>query len=553
VAATKGTFYGQAMTAGDIYTVAGSQDNGCLGGGGSGLATSAFLGETIGSVRPDRDGNLIVAELGAPGVNDGMGTPPVPAYVQVVAEVTGTFYGIKMTAGNIYTVAGNGQTGNGSDGGPAIRTSLDGAKTAVQDASGNLVIADNSRVRVVAARTGRFFGQQMTVGHIYGIAGTGPAGYSGDGGLAVKARVTAATVTLDAAGNVLLGGADRVRVVAARTGTFYGRKMTGGHIYTVAGNGTGYSGDSGLPLRAEIADPVGVSVDGAGDVAVTATTVFVNGPGFFDATVDLIAARSGTLFGRPLIAGRLYRVAGNGIEGFRGDKGPARNAEFCINGANGEFDDPTNGSSLAFGWSGNLLVADGCNNRVRLIAVRSGRYFGQIMTAGDVYTIAGTGAPGYSGNGGPAVKAKLSYPTGAGIDHYGDVLIADTENNRVRVIAATTGTFYGQKMTSGRIYTIAGPAGFSSVDGVTADRHGNVIFTDQAGAVWVVATTDGTFYGQAMTAGGIYQVAGGGATLGDDGPAISALLGNVGAVAVSPTGSLLVADGSDNRLRAISP
>jgi hypothetical protein len=269
--------------------------------------------------------------------------------------------------------------------------------------------------------------------------------------------------------------------------------------------------------------------------------------------VDLIAARSGTFFGRPMIAGRLYRVAGSGIAGFRGDKGPARNAEFCINGPNGAFDDPTSGASLTFGWSGNLLVADGCNNRVRLIAVRSGRYFGQTMTAGDVYTIAGTGAPGYSGNGGPAVKAKLSYPTGAGIDHYGNVLIADTENNRVRVIAATTGTFYGQKMTSGRIYTIAGPDGFSSVDGVTTDRHGNVIFTDQAGAVWVVATTDGTFYGQAMTAGGIYQVAGGGATLGDGGPATSALLANVGAVAVSPTGSLLVADGSDNRLRAISP
>ena len=284
----------------------------------------------------------------------------------------------------------------------------------------------------------------------------------------------------------------------------------------------------------------------------------------------------------------------------------------------GTFGDPTNGASLAFGWSGNLLVADGCNNRVRLIAVKSGRYFGQAMTAGDVYTIAGTGAPGYSGNGGPAVKATLSYPTGAAIDHYGDVLIADTDNNRVRVIAAATGTFYGQKMTSGRIYaiagtgasgfsgdggpavkaklsapaavaadqhgnvliagddrvrviaavtgtfygqkmtsgriyTIAGPGGFSSVDGVTTDRHGNVIFTDQAGAVWVVATTDGTFYGQAMTAGGTYQVAGGGATLGDGGPATGALLANVGEVAVTPAGSLLVADGSDNRLRAISP
>jgi hypothetical protein len=627
VAATTGTFYGQAMTAGDIYTVGGTQSSGCgPGGGGTGSATSAWLGALIGSVRQDRDGNLVVTELGQPGLVNESGATPPPPWVQVIAKVTGTFYGIKMKAGDIYTVAGNGQTGSGGDGGRATSAQLDGAFNAVPTAVGNLVIADNSRVRVVAARTGRFYGQQMTADHIYGIAGTGRAGYSGDSGLAVKAQVSAGSVTVDAAGNVLLAGSDRVRVVADRTGTFYGIKMTAGDIYTVAGNGTTFSGDGGLPLRAEITYPVGVSVDGAGDIAVTATAVFVSStfiPGdLVDTTVDLIASRSGTFFGRPLTAGRLYRVAGNGIPGFRGDQGPARNAEFCVNGAN-VFDYPgvpTNGAALAFDGRGDLLVADGCNNRVRLIAVRSGRFFGQAMTAGDVYTIAGTGTSGFSGDGGPAVTEKLNDPTGTGVDHHGNVLIADTQNNRVRVIAAATGTFYGQKMTAGRIYTIAGasaagfsgdggpavkarlagpvavaadrhgnvliadqgndrvrviaaatgtfygqkmtggriytiagPAGFSSLDGVTTDRHGNVIFTDSAGAVWVAATTDGTFYGQAMTAGGIYKVAGGGATLGDGGPATSALLSAVGAVAVSPAGNLLVADGSDNRLRAISP
>jgi len=622
VAATTGTFYGQAMTAGDIYTVGGATVGCGNGGGGVGQATSVWLGALIGSVRPDRDGNLVVTELGQPGLVNESGASPPPPWVQVIAKVTGTFYGIKMKAGDIYTVAGNGQIGSGGDGGRATSAQLDGAFNAVPTAVGNLVIADNSRVRVVAARTGRFYGQQMTADHIYGIAGTGRAGYSGDGGPAVKAQVSAGSVTVDAAGNVLLAGSNRVRVVADRTGTFYGIKMTAGHIYTVAGNGTRFSGDGGLPLRAEITNPIGVSVDGAGDIAVTATAVFATESGeLLDATVDLIAARSGTFFGASMTAGRLYRVAGNGITGFRGDKGPARNAEFCITGANVYAGVPNNGgASLAFDGRGNLLVADGCNNRVRLIAVRSGRYFGQAMTAGDVYTIAGTGAAGFSGDGGPAVSEKLNGPTGTGVDHHGNVLIADTGNNRVRVIAAATGTFYGQKMTAGHIYTIAGasaagfsgdggpavkarlagpagvavdshgnvliadtgnnrvrviaattgtfyghamtaghiytiagPAKFSFVDGVTTDRHGNVIFTDAAGAVWVAATTDGAFYGQAMTAGGIYQVAGGGATLGDGGPATSALLASVGAVAVSPAGSLLVADGSDNRLRAVSP
>jgi hypothetical protein len=117
------------------------------------------------------------------------------------------------------------------------------------------------------------------------------------------------------------------------------------------------------------------------------------------------------------------------------------------------------------------------------------------------YTIAGSGEQGSSGSGGPAREAK-----------------------------------------------------FEILGGATADRNGNVIFTDTVGgAVWVVAVKDGTFYGQAMTAGDIYLVAGGGTTLGDGGPAARALLSSPSAVAVSPAGSLLVSDGGDNRLRSISP
>jgi hypothetical protein len=143
-------------------------------------------------------------------------------------------------------------------------------------------------------------------------------------------------------------------------------------------------------------------------------------------------------------------------------------------------------------------IAD--NFRVRLVAVKTGTMYGQRMTAGDVYTIAGSGEYGSSGSGGPASRAK-----------------------------------------------------FKILGGVTTDRYGNVVFTDwSSGVVWVVAVTAGTFYGQAMTAGDIYAVAGGGATLGDGGPAASALLSFPFAVAVSSTGSLLVTDGADNRLRAIS-
>ena len=123
------------------------------------------------------------------------------------------------------------------------------------------------------------------------------------------------------------------------------------------------------------------------------------------------------------------------------------------------------------------------------------------MTAGDIYTIAGSGSGGApAGSGGPALAAKFG-----------------------------TG-------------------------GVTVDQHGNVVFTDWSDSiVWVVAAATGTFYGQAMTAGDIYIVAGGGASLGDGGQATSALLHYPIAVAMSSTGSLLVTDSLDNRLREITP
>ena len=135
-------------------------------------------------------------------------------------------------------------------------------------------------------------------------------------------------------------------------------------------------------------------MDRAGDIAFTAVTV----DGADTTTVDLIPARSGTFFGRRLTAGRLYTVAGDGSAGFGGDGGPARDAE---------FDFAFGTAAVAFDGSGNLVVADGGNNRVRLIAVRSGRFFGRDMTAGDVYTIAGTGASA----GSPVTAGPRSRPS----------------------------------------------------------------------------------------------------------------------------------------------
>ncbi|MGH3399555.1 MAG: hypothetical protein ACRDPO_33200, partial [Streptosporangiaceae bacterium] len=121
---------------------------------------------------------------------------------------------------------------------------------------------------------------------------------------------------------------------------------------------------------------------------------------------------------------------------------------------------------LTVDHAGNLLIADGGyfddgsptggDNQIRVVPPRSGTFYGQKMTAGHIYGIAGDGSQGYSGDGGPATAAELSGPAGISVDSAGNVVFADAGNDRVRVVAARAGTFYGQAMPAGEIYTIAG-------------------------------------------------------------------------------------------------
>jgi hypothetical protein len=610
VAARTGTFYGVAMKAGDIYSIAG-RNVGPAPLGTGGLAAKAYVGTGLDSAELDRYGNVILAgeyEVGF----DPLTGPAMMSYVQVIAAATGTFYGQKMTAGHIYQVAGDGTTaGPVRNGVPGTKTSLMGAGSAVADFAGNIVIGDGPEVRVVAGRSGRFYGQNMLAGYIYRIGGSPTPGDAGDGGPALRALLSAGPLGLDGFGNVLLADTNqaRVRVIAARTGRFYGQQMTAGDIYTVAGNGNlQQSGDGGPPAAAEFESPNGIGVSSRGDIA------FITFP--FSSTLQVIPARSGMLFGRKMTAGmfysvaigggqlnvegdaplafdgsgnivvaeasgpfsshvwvvaattgtfyrqkmtagRTYRIAGAG-KGFSGDGGSALKAKlFVPNGA-------------AVDHNGNVVIVDQGNNRIRVIAARTGTFYGQKMTVGDIYTVAGDGSGTYSGDGGPARAAGM-WPFAVAVDAAGNLIVTDDTGHRVRVVAAVTGTFYGQTMTAGHIYTIAGngtpgfsgaggpatSAEFKGPDGVAVDRHGNVIFADYRNSVvWAVAAHAGTFYGQAMTAGDIYVVAGGGTRiLGDGGPATKAMFGldSPVNVAVSATGSLLITDDANARIRAVSP
>ncbi len=538
VAAGSGTFYGQAMTAGDIYTVAGTGTAGFSGDGH--LATSAKL-DTPAAVAFDAAGNLLIADSGN-------------GRIRVVAAKTGTYYGQAMTAKHLYTVAGNGTYGFSGDGGPATSAELASPNQMAVDGSGNLVVADsgNNAVRVVAATDGTFYGQAMTAGDIYTVAGNGTFGFSGDGGPATAAQLDVPRgVTVDGSGNLVVAdrGNNVVRVVAATDGTFYGQAMTAGDIYTVAGNGTfGFSGDGGPATSAQLAVPDQAAVDGSGNLVIADSG---------NNRVRVVAATTGTFYGQAMTAGDIYTVVGTGQAAYGGDGGLATKAK---------LDGP---QDVAFDGAGNMVIADGVNNRVRVVAAKTGTFYGQAMTIRKIYTVAGNGTFGFSGEGGSATAAELRIPGDVVVDGVGNLVVTDSGNNRVRVVAATTGTFYGQAMTAGDIYTVAGNGtlGFSG-DGGSAtaaelgdpgqtalDGAGNLVIADNVNdRVRVVAATTGTFYGQAMTAGDIYTVAGNGAGgfSGDGGPAVSAELNHPQGVTVDTAGDLLVSDVSNNRIREVA-
>jgi hypothetical protein len=538
VPAATGTFYGQQMTAGNIYTIAGTGTYGSSGDGGP--ATSAQLSDPA-SVAVDAAGNLVITSNSA-------------SRVQVIADQDGSYYGQPMTGGDIYTIAGDGTAGYTGDGGPATSARLDGPQGMTVDAAGNLVIADtgNSVIRVIAGHDGTFYGQQMTTGDIYTIAGTGTAGYAGDGGPATSALVSVpAGVAADTAGNLLIAdsGNSVVRVIADQDGSYYGQPMTGGDIYTIAGTGTGgFTGEGNLAARAELNAPQGLTVDGSGNVVIADTGNY---------RVRVVAAGTGTFYGKQMTAGHIYTVAGGSPSGLAGDGGPATATRL----------------SLPYGATvdaaGNLVIADTGNNRIRVIAAASGSFYGQPMTTGDIYTVAGTGIRGFSGDGHPATAAKLNGAAGVAVDAAGNLVLADTGNNRIRIVAGVTGTFYGQQMTAGNIYTIAGTgtAGYTGDGGpadsarlsapvsVTMDADGNLVIADSANnVIRVVAGHDGTCYGQQMTGGNIYTIAGTGTAgyTGDGGPATSATLYYPQGVTADSTGSLVIADTGNNVIRVVA-
>ena len=254
------------------------------------------------------------------------------------------------------------------------------------------------------------------------------------------------------------------------------------------------TGRSGAGRLAQAAAPAGTVATVAGGVggpaAATSVNLGVSTPiagtasspcGVSFAAGQLLVTDNWTVRSIDPVSGQLTTPAGTAASGPFGDGGPATST-------------PVDTCSVAADTAGNLVIADAANDRIRVVAAATGAFYGQQMTAGDVYTVAGTGSFGFSGDGGPATSAQLSDPAGVTVDAAGNLVIADTFADVIRVAAGQTGTYYGQQMTAGDIYTIAGtgtpgysgdggPAASAALhypQGVAVDGAGDVLVTDSA-------------------------------------------------------------------------
>ena len=286
---------------------------------------------------------------------------------------------IILSTGNMYTVAGNGTTGF-SDTILATNAKLSKPSSVFVDDSNNIYIADNqnNRIRKVQASTGK----------IYTIAGTGFAGYSGDGALATTAKLKYPfCVFLDKSRNIFIvdQGNHAIRKIDATTGK----------ISTIAGTGTpGFSGDSALATSAKLSSPAGIWVD-------TQNNIYISDHGNnrvrkIDGTTNIITT-----------------IAGNGGTAYFGDGGPAVNAK--LNGPTGLCLDSKREV---------LYIADQINNVVRSIDLDNNI----------INTFAGNGSSGYSGDSSLATNATLRIPTDLTMDKYGNLYIADQNNDVIRKV-----------------------------------------------------------------------------------------------------------------------
>jgi sugar lactone lactonase YvrE len=329
-----------------ISTVAGTGIRGISGDGGQ--AIDALI-ERPTAVALDSKGNLYIANEKIPRVR------------------------MVTSKGVITTVVGTDSTEVQEGSRPANETNLSNAYGVATDLDDNLYVLSRGHSKIFK------IGADGIAQH---IAGTGVTGFSGDGGHALKAQFNFPNhLVTDGAGNLFIADTANHRV----------RKIsTNGVITTVAGTGkSGFSGDGGPAIEAELGAPVAIAIDADGNVYIA---------GFFNHRIRKIKTD-----------GTIVTIAGTGVPEFNGDGKPALESQ---------IGEPT---GVAVDRSGYVYISDQVNMRVRVVT-----------PSGIMYTVAGTGKQGNTGDGGPAVEAQISNPDIIAFGPNGSLFIPDHLNAVVR-------------------------------------------------------------------------------------------------------------------------
>ncbi len=355
----------------------------------------------------------------------------------------------------ISTIAGNGTAGFVD--GNALGAQLNSPTGIAVDSTGKVYIADSSNHRI----------RLLSGGTLSTVAGSGTGSYAGDGASATSAELfNPNAVAVDGSGNLYI----------ADTGNHIIRKVSGGTITLFAGipDVPGFQGDNGLAVGAALSSPSGIAVDAAGNVYISdtgnnlirkvdkssgnITAVFglkgtantLNHPTGIavDSSGAIYVADTNNYRVVKWADSKLTTIAGTGSKGFSGDGGPATKAML------------QNPVGVAVDAAGNVYIADSTNSRIR-----------KVTPDGTITTIAGNGKFNYSGDGGPATSAGLYFPRGVAVDAQGNVYIADTSNQAIRLLqgakpvisdgGVTNAASYAQRISPGALATLWGTFGVS--------------------------------------------------------------------------------------------
>ena len=402
------------------------------------------------------------------------------------------------TTGALSIYAGSGIFGVGGDGGPASSAQLTGPAGLALDANGNLFIADsmNNRIRRVDVNT-------HIITTVAGSEDPFIGGYNGDGGLATLARLNQPLdVAVDTNGNLFISdsGNNVIRRVDAQTQ----------FISTYAGNGLpgtpgNANGDGGAAKNAQLNFPVGLAIDGSGNLYIADGN---------DSVIRLVNAQTlviTTYAGSPALHGT-----------FGGDGGPAASA-----GLNGPF-------GIFLDGNGNLYIADQSNDRIRFVAA-AGTH--------TISTVAGNGTPCLNpasacGDGAAATAASLNHPASAFLDNTNKLLIADLGDQRIRVVSGGIISNFAGGASGGD----GGPATSANLglpNSLVVDGSGNLFILEQYGER--VRRVDATTH-NISTFAGTGARGERGSSLGDGGQAVNAAFIDGFGITMDGSGNFYIVD-----------